>query len=207
MAKRSEHSPEELKALILNAAELIVSEEGFTSLNVRRIAREIGYTVGSIYMVFENMADLIMQINARTLDNLADSLIFVSDDKNQQYFELWAMNYLSFALQHFNQWSYALKYSLPATLGLETQAWYMAKVDKIFLSVEAKLAQLKPAQTEKEVKYAVRALLAGIQGICIFLINEKNNTSEVKEIEEIISVLVRNFLRGWLIDSNEISSI
>ncbi|HEY5141506.1 MAG TPA: TetR family transcriptional regulator, partial [Methylococcales bacterium] len=34
--------------MILDAAERIVTEEGFSALKVRKIAVEIGYTVGSI---------------------------------------------------------------------------------------------------------------------------------------------------------------
>ena len=79
MARRSEHSLEELKALVLDAAETIVIDEGFSELKVRKIAMEIGYTVGSIYMVFANMADLIMHINARTLDALAAQLEQIQD--------------------------------------------------------------------------------------------------------------------------------
>ncbi len=203
MAKRCEHSSEELKALILNAAEIIVSEEGISALNVRRIAREIGYTVGSIYMVFANMADLIMQINARTLDKLAENLLMVNDDNDQQFLELWAVNYVSYAIQNFNQWSQALKYPLPTKIEQETHAWYQTKIDKILFPVRERLARIKPARTEQQIKYAALALSTGIQGICVLLINEQSDKSETREIEDIVTVLVRNFLRGWLIETNE----
>jgi AcrR family transcriptional regulator len=203
MAKRSEHSPEELKALILNAAEIIVVEEGISALNARRIAREIGYTIGSIYMVFTNMADLILQINARTLDKLAENLLLVNAENDPQFLELWGISYLSYARQNFNQWSCALKYTLPTQVGYETQVWYKAKLNHIFRPVETKLAQLKPTYTEERIKYAARALSTSIQGICVLLLNKQSDNAEIKEIEAIITVLVRSFLRGWLIDTNE----
>ena len=53
---------------------------------------EIGYTVGSIYMVFENMADLIIHVKGRTLDDIAEQLGLVANDdnaeKNIEYFFL-----------------------------------------------------------------------------------------------------------------------
>ncbi|MGZ8946503.1 MAG: TetR/AcrR family transcriptional regulator, partial [Methylococcaceae bacterium] len=97
MAKRSEHTQEELKALVLSAAEAIVIDEGFSELKVRRIAAEIGYTVGSIYMVFINMADLIMHINAKTLDAISAQLEQVQDCSTEQSIEALAMTYLSYA--------------------------------------------------------------------------------------------------------------
>ena len=52
MARRSEHTQEQIKEMVLIAAEGIVTEEGEEALTVRKIAQHIGYTVGSIYMVF-----------------------------------------------------------------------------------------------------------------------------------------------------------
>ena len=74
MARRNEHSPQQIKERVLQAAETLVNEEGLAALKVREIAMEIGYTVASIYAVFDNMADLILQLNGRTLDDLATQL-------------------------------------------------------------------------------------------------------------------------------------
>ena len=71
MARRNEHSLIELKAIVLNAAETIITEEGFAALTIRKIAMEMGYTVGSIYMVFASRAELILHINARTLETVS----------------------------------------------------------------------------------------------------------------------------------------
>jgi AcrR family transcriptional regulator len=113
MARRSEHSLEELKAMVLDAAEAIVIEEGLSALKVRKVAVEIGYTVGSIYMVFANMADLIMHINARTLDNIAGQLEQVQDCAADQCIEALAQTYLSYASQNLNRWSMLFEYRLP----------------------------------------------------------------------------------------------
>ena len=80
------------------------SRKAFPALKVRKIAVEIGYTVGSIYMVFANMADLIMHINARTLDAIAAQLEQVQDCSAEQSIEALAMTYLSYASQNFNRW-------------------------------------------------------------------------------------------------------
>ena len=70
MARRSEHSLEEIKLMVLDAAEEIVQKEGFSALKIRRIVADIGYTVGSVYMVFANMDDLHVQLKTRTLLSL-----------------------------------------------------------------------------------------------------------------------------------------
>ena len=70
MARRSDHSREELHALALTAARRIVEAEGLRGLGARRVAREIGYTIGTIYNIFEDFDDLIDQMNSQTLDQL-----------------------------------------------------------------------------------------------------------------------------------------
>ncbi|NOR68647.1 MAG: TetR family transcriptional regulator, partial [Methylomarinum sp.] len=113
MARRSEHSQEEIKEMVLKAAEVIVVEEGFSELKVRKVAMEIGYTVGSIYMVFDNMADLIMHVKGRTLDDIAEQLKVVINDANaEQTIVQLAKTYLSFASQNFNRWRMIFEHQL-----------------------------------------------------------------------------------------------
>ena len=70
MARRSEHSREELHEMALAAAEQLVVENGLEGLSARKVAKAIGYTVGTLYLVFENIDVLILQVNERTLDRL-----------------------------------------------------------------------------------------------------------------------------------------
>src|SRR5512134_2973721 len=103
MARRSEHSQEQIREMVLSADEYIIVEEGVEALTVRKIAMEIGYTVGSIYMVFANMQDLMMHVKGRTLDMLAAELqqVPVTDDIEQQISRL-AAAYLGFAAENYN---------------------------------------------------------------------------------------------------------
>ncbi len=82
MARRSDHSREEIKELALNATEEIVAEAGFQALSARKVASAIGYTVGTIYLVFKNLDDLIMQVNARTLETLFKEVSAHQNQKN-----------------------------------------------------------------------------------------------------------------------------
>jgi AcrR family transcriptional regulator len=201
MARRSEHSLEELKSMVLDAAETIVIEEGFSALKVRKIAVEIGYTVGSIYMVFANMADLIMHINARTLDAIAAQLEQVQDCSAEQSIETLAMTYLSYASQNFNRWHKIFEYRLPEDA--EIPDWYQEKVDNVFALVETQFAELAPEFSEDYRKRAAKALWCGVHGICMLSLTGKLDKAGLNDIEETIVLLVRNFIRGWFACSNK----
>ena len=201
MAKRSEHSLEELKALVLEASESIVIEEGFEALKVRRIATEIGYTVGSIYMAFKSMADLIMHINAKTLDAIAAELKQVQDCNIEPSIETLAIAYLGYANQNFNRWRNVFENSFSA----ETKPpdWYQEKFDNVFALVDTQLVKFKPELSEVHRKRAARALWCGIHGICVLSLKGGLDKTDLNEVEETIVLLVRSFMQGWLEQANE----
>ena len=74
MGRRSVHSPEELRQLILDASQTIVERNGITGLSAREIARMIGYSPGTLYNIFENLDDVLLtlqvQLMGRTVEHL-----------------------------------------------------------------------------------------------------------------------------------------
>ena len=201
MAKRSEHSLEELKALVLEASERIVIEEGFEALKVRRIATEIGYTVGSIYMAFKSMADLIMHINAKTLDAIAAELKQVQDCNDEPSIEMLAIAYLGYANQNFNRWRNVFENSFSAEVN--TPDWYQEKFDNMFNLVDARFAKFKPELSEVHRKRAARALWCGVHGICVLSLKDELDKTDLNDVEETIVLLVRSFMQGWIEHADE----
>jgi len=74
MARRKDHTREELKALILQSAWQIVEEQGLPQLTARNIGKAIGYVPGTIYNVFPSMEILQLHLNGITLQRLSDHL-------------------------------------------------------------------------------------------------------------------------------------
>ena len=74
MARRADHSPEELKALLIEAGHGLMAERGFAAFSGREAARRAGYTVGTIYNVFGSLDEYILAINTRTFQLWTDWL-------------------------------------------------------------------------------------------------------------------------------------
>ena len=182
--------------MVFNAAETIVTEDGFSALKVREIAMEIGYTVGSIYMVFENMGDLIMQLKGRTLDEIDQQLSQVSKQLSpeQQLIAL-AQTYLSFAQRNFNRWSMIFEHRLGANEPIPEG--YQQKVDNIFEKIENLFKQLAPQATPQQHKNAAHALWCGVHGVCILSLNGGLDVVGVKEVESSVILLAQSFISGW----------
>lgn len=195
MARRSEHTQEQIREMVLNAAENIVKEEGFNALTVRKVALEIGYTVGSIYMVFENMDDLIMHVKGKTLDELAEQLraLPLVDDPEQQLQDL-AQVYLQFAHQHFNRWCMIFE----AIKDAPVPDWYQQKTRNMFLIVEQPFRKLLPELPEEQAHLAAQSLWSGVHGACVLSLNGSLGRVGAENAETTVRILVQSFIRGWV---------
>jgi AcrR family transcriptional regulator len=196
MARRSEHSQEEIKQMVLEAAEDIVREYGYSALKVRKIAADIGYTVGSIYMVFANMNDLNMHIKARTwqkmtlyLDSRADqpvSLASVND---------FASNYLDFSVSNEGLWRMLFEHQLP--LGAAVPAWYLHDSYSVVELFYQLLKQLNMQYSDEHIRQAAETLIQGMQGICMQLIMQGASSKNTEVGRKNMALLVDYFMRGW----------
>ncbi|MGZ4960250.1 MAG: TetR/AcrR family transcriptional regulator [Methylomonas sp.] len=196
MARRSEHSQEQIREMVLNAAETIIIEEGVEALTVRKIAMEIGYTVGSIYMVFANMQDLMMHVKGRTLDLLATQLqqVPVTDDIELQISDL-AAAYLDFASNNYNRWCIVFEAGIVSSATLPD--WYREKIEQMFAPIESLFRQLTPNRDPEQAGLAARALWCGVHGVCVLSLKGNLGSVGVENADTAVRLLVENFIRGW----------
>jgi len=177
MARRNEHSLSEIKAMVLNAAETIIMEEGFAALTIRKIAMEMGYTVGSIYMVFASRAELILHLNARTLEDISTRLQAISITAD---IETWLNAYLQYIRTNPERWRMIFTHE-----SKPLPDWYQAQLDSVFLQFSAYFILTTPEQ-----KQTVYALWQGIQGICLL-------SPDTTHSEASVQLLLKTFLHGW----------
>lgn len=164
MGRRSDHTREQLYDLALAAAAAIVQKNGLAHLKARRVAREIGYSTGTIYNVFENLDDLILRMNGRTLDALYVTLAGADMSGTVEDNLLALLDaYTRYVRDHANLWAALFDYSLPA--GQELPEWFTDKIVRAVGIVEAALAPLFDQDAELEKKRAARILWAGLHGI------------------------------------------
>ncbi|MCG8060571.1 MAG: TetR/AcrR family transcriptional regulator [Candidatus Thiodiazotropha endolucinida] len=197
MARRSDHSREEIRDMALEAAEQIILEEGHDGLTARKVASEIGYTVGTIYLVFENLDDLVMHINARTLDRLhqlmtdGDVQSLAPKDRLLRLGQV----YIHFAYGDPHRWALIFEHR-PAD-DRTMPDWYREKVMHVFAVVEEALRPLAPRRSKRDISQAACALWAGVHGICILGITQKLGTTGENSVLKLAKSLILNYLGGF----------
>ena len=149
MARRSDHSREEIHDMALEAADRIILEQGYGGLTGRKVASEIGYTVGTQYLVFENLNDLITHINARTLDRLYP---LMTNDESQNLAPEDRLIRLGQIYIHFtygdpHRWALIVEHH--SMDDQPTPDWYVEKVVRMFTVVEEMLQPLEAPPNRK----------------------------------------------------------
>ncbi len=61
--QRKDREREEMKELILDAAKRISIDEGFEKVSIRKIAEEIEYSPGTIYLYFKNRDEILFELH------------------------------------------------------------------------------------------------------------------------------------------------
>ena len=194
MARRNNHSREELRQMVIDAGFNLIANGGFRTFSTRQVAKEIGYTVGTLYNVFKGYDDIILHINAKILDDMKS---FIEHNINPDLQGIESLKnlskiYLEYAQNQYNCWSMFFEYSFPADL--ELPEWYNEKIGSLFAIVEKDLSEY--ITSKSELSKHSRIIWASIHGICILNLTKKLDVPAGCNIESWMNSLIENYLKG-----------
>ncbi len=193
MARRSEHTRAELKTMLIAAAERIVAEDGLRKVTIRGITKEIGYTSGSLYIVFKDLDELIMEVHMRTLERLYNHLSSLEKgvDPEADLITL-AHGYKEFTSSNKRLWTALFEHKLPDG-DLPPERYQRAIFRLIDLGVEA-IRPLYPEGEDAQIIHDARVLWASLYGIMV--LDASNKLSRFEETSLYVESLVKNYVAG-----------
>ncbi|HEX5957388.1 MAG TPA: TetR/AcrR family transcriptional regulator [Hyphomicrobiaceae bacterium] len=201
MGRRSSHTPQQLRALVLDAAQEIIETQGLSGLSARESARRIGYSPGTIYNIFANLDDVVLNVEARVLDALDERLgeaqQAAGNDATENAADRLvriARAYLSFAQEKPRLWNLLLEHHMPP--GAELPTWYGQKLEQLTTQIELALAPHFTPGSESERQRAARALWAGVHGIASLSTADKLTVVTRETAGALIDNLVGVYLAG-----------
>lgn len=198
MARRSDHTREELKGMAILAGVKLMEEKGFSGFSARAVAREIGYTVGTLYNIFTDHDDLVLHVNARTLGELEQWIQDGLDAGQGVAAMKWlAGRYVGFAQQHMARWSALFEHRLPA--GRDLPEWYVGQIRALFTVVQAPLLPMVNGDTQK-AEMASKVIWSGIHGICELMLAGKLDAVEAHSITEMTDSFIDCYCRGLVME-------
>jgi AcrR family transcriptional regulator len=78
--ERREREKQGIREEILEAARTLFVKEGYENVSIRKIAEKIEYSPGTIYLYFQDKADILAQISEETFARLERKLVAINQD-------------------------------------------------------------------------------------------------------------------------------
>lgn len=188
MARRKDHTRDELKSLILDAAWQIIATEGLPALTARRVGQVVGYAPGTIYNVFASMEEVVLHLNGRTMDLLYSALApdpaAPPSSLPDQLIRM-ALAYVRFAETNRPHWLTLFATDLSHHKPIED--WYSAKIEAVFSPLES---LLKDAENSALRRLDARILWSSVHGLTYLALTGKLPDDGSSSLEDKIRRLV-----------------
>ncbi len=196
MARRNDHTREELIALTLGTVKDFLANNSYHELSLRKLATMIGYVPSTLVNVFGSYNLLLLHAVAQTLDELTEQSaqsVTEADSPRQALFNL-AYCYHDFANENPYRWQLVFEHNMD---GAELPQWQAQRIDTMTGMLESLLRQISPAHTDNEILQASRVLWAGVHGITLLSVDDKFFSSEPVDGNALIDNLLTNYLSNW----------
>lgn len=179
-----------LRDRLLDCADKAISRRGLDGLKARELAAEAGCALGAIYTAFEDMDELILRANERTLARLEAALAGPPEGGATEDLVRLARAYLEFARANEPRWRTLFEHRLPAAR--DVPPWYAAARNRLFGLLEAPLAKLLPDLEPAARAALARTLFSSVHGIVTLGMEEKVAPTSA----ETLAAQLENFVRA-----------
>jgi AcrR family transcriptional regulator len=193
MARRSDHTREELKEMAIQAGVQLIESVGFKAFSARQVATRIGYTIGTIYNVFGTHDNLMLNINATTLDRWFEGMEGAVTANGVEGLIQMARYYIRFSREHSGIWTALFEHHMEKDAGLPD--WYQAKMQRFFALVARLVMPLMGGDPHRAVS-ASHILWSGIHGIAILSLSGKLELVGTEAAETLAERFIRDYVRG-----------
>jgi AcrR family transcriptional regulator len=186
MGRRSDHTRAELEKLLLEKGRQQLAEVGLARLSARDIAKQVGYSIGSLYNVFGSYDGLVLAINAQTLSDWAEHLRSRLAEAGEDRIACLVRGYFEFAADNPKAWIAIYEHHLAD--GAEPPQWYKdaaaCLIGIVVEEIERAVSGLKP----DKARLLALSLVATVHGHCVFaLYRTFEVVGEVAPIETALS--------------------
>jgi len=193
-----------LRERLIEAAEKRMEVNGLTGLRARDITKDAGCALGGLYTAFGDLDELVLHINARTLDRLSAALeVAMGDQAPEQALLAIALEYAHFAKANRPLWDALFDHK--STKDQPTPDWFKDHQRAIMRHVVTPLHRLQPKLPDADLHLRARTYFSAIHGIVSISLQGRFVGLPGDHLDAEISRFVQYILAGSL-DSNSTSS-
>lgn len=183
---------ETLRGEVIAKAGALIEREGLPALQARRIAREAGCAVGTLYNLFGDIDGLVIAVNAETLRRLGAAIGQVGGGLatlplDERLTRL-AMAYVHFALSNQRRWEAVFDHRLPP--GREAPTSYIEDQNRLLGMIEAAIGDHVP-DGDGQRGLTARALFGSVHGIVALALDNRLGGRSHAELQQQVELIVK----------------
>ncbi|MEI8601824.1 TetR/AcrR family transcriptional regulator [Shewanella sp. PP-Sp27a-2] len=192
MARRKEHSHDEIRVMAIQAATELLTEQGVVGLSLRKVASQIGYVPSTLINIFGSYNYLLLAVSEATLRSLHDRLAGVYAVDSLRKIIAMAWEYSQFA--HEQRQAFKLVFELQLLDSEPLPQSQGQLITGLFILIERELAQLFPEATPEQ-HLSMSRVLWGIHGLTALSLDNKL-FAESLSLRDLLESHVQAYLQG-----------
>ena len=171
MMSKTEERRAALRLRLIESAERRIAADGLGALRARDLADDAGCALGAIYNAFDDMDELILRVNARTLARLGAAALGAGLGPPRERLKRLALAYADFAIRETKLWSALFEHRMAADR--DTPDWYRNENAVLIQQIAEPVAALRPSLDGHELLIRARTLFSAVHGVVAISIEER----------------------------------
>lgn len=195
MGNNRDAKRQNLRDRLVTSAEALIAENGLRGLKARDVTKDAGCALGALYNAVQDLDELVMLVNSRTLARLGLVLrdAVPIDATPQDTMQALARAYLDFAQNETNLWSSIFNLRLPD--GVEIPEWHGAEYAVLIQEIISPLSKMRPDLDSVTLRLRAQTLFASVHGVVQLSIHGRSvgTPSELlaREVEALVDAMTR----------------
>lgn len=208
MARRKDHTHDQISQMAVLATIELLNEKGMSGLSLRKIASAIGYVPSTLINIFGSYNYLLLAVSKETLSELYQRLqASVTAIKPQDNIIKMACEYSQFA--HDNRQRFKLVFELQLLESESLPESQTNLIAQLFALMEKQLSKLFPNASSSQLMTMNRLLWGGVHGLTLLSLDQKLFIEGVKLqklIIEHVQCHLQSYQQNAITHSNKESS-
>ncbi|MEM7076568.1 MAG: TetR/AcrR family transcriptional regulator [Pseudomonadota bacterium] len=196
MEDRRSAKREDLKRRLIDAAEKLIEQNGLRDLKARDITSRAGCALGALYNAVQDLDQLAVLVNSRTLARLGQALHDAVPTRStpEETMQALARAYVNFAVGNVNLWSSI--FSLRPPKGRDVPDWHQSEFAILIQEIIKPLSEMRPDLNADQLRIRAQTLFASVHGVVQMSIYGKYVGTPSELLEGEVEALVEALSRG-----------
>lgn len=190
--ERKERQKTEMRDAILSAALHLFSDDGYDNVTMRKIADEIEYSVGTIYLYFKDKDEIFFELHKLGFEEFYKRQLAIQNVKDPlKRLKEHGLAYIQFAIDRPQHYDLMFISRIPAKTIKQNENWTSG--DRTYELLKLNIVQAKDAGYIKDigVDVATFSLWSFVHGISSLFVRDRLTMIPLEKIQSLIAGAIK----------------